>query len=669
MASSDAHLNFPLLKLVSDARLTYGLRHQDFGRYRSHCVAKVHYLRKSVGLAQTAGKSRKYQRKDVVADKVASDKHLQIVLFNAERCWAYSQQLKESLDDPATPPTTRHLLIKRLGKAVSLSKDLVALAQSPELSSPLSASHAAQIHAYHLVMDGSLAFERGKHDVGLKSLSIAFEVLGKLASTAASATDEALANEMMDEVEPMLRFCAYKLGKDTAAGVAPIAKGVAEQEMATAVPEWDELSQRLAEEGKQGEKESVEITWRGETIPVRNAELVAAAVKVRDALATLKQDQATARKAEVAQGKQKEGKKEILGTKRMGTYDKALLVLGEAEAIASQLVEDNKIARSKGNTARFEASSRPLTLFHTYVQYHLLSIRIKRDLLVVSSASSKLAAREAKIRHVEQTYVARTETRNPAVADGKIRRLRAKAYPGLVKVFDTILLSLEAMRDKEVVEQDDELASTVEARIAFVRAQRCMYLSRGYALASSFPSSLSLNARAKLYARQSRSTVQSLSSAFDTPDDGGERDHDFIADQLPLDDASFDALDRELEADYDRISKEWFEATGGKVGENADEEDDVAAGVRDLSLADGKKEKKKAKVPFYDVAFNYVTAFDLDAMAIKAGLVAAPADAPATTAPAHAQVTEEAKAAVGTKEEEEPQPAKRGWGFGLFGRR
>lgn len=60
------------------------------------------------------------------------------------------------------------------------------------------------------------------------------------------------------------------------------------------------------------------------------------------------------------------------------------------------------------------------------------------------------------------------------MADGKIRRLRAKAYPGLVKVFDTILLSLEAMRDKEVVEQDDELASTVEARIAFVRAQRCV---------------------------------------------------------------------------------------------------------------------------------------------------------------------------------------------------
>lgn len=194
-----------------------------------------------------------------------------------------------------------------------------------------------------------------------------------------------------------------------------------------------------------------------------------------------------------------------------------------------------------------------------------------------------------------------------------------------------------------------------------------MYLSRGYALASSFPSSLSLNARAKLYARQSRSTVQSLSSAFGIPDEDEQRDHDFIADQLPLDDASFDALDRELEADYDRISKEWSEATGGKVGEGADEEDDVAAGVRDLSLAEGakdKQKKRKAKVPFYDVAFNYITAFDLDAIAVKAGLVAAPDQA--ETAPS-AQAEQEDKAVQ--EEEQELQPAKRGWGFGLFGRR
>lgn len=127
---------------------------------------------------------------------------------------------------------------------------------------------------------------------------------------------------------------------------------------------------------------------------------------------------------------------------------------------------------SKGNSARFEASSKTLATFHAYVQYHLLAVRAKRDLLLVASTQAKLAARERKILHAEEAYVAQTERRDPAVAEGKIKRLRAKVYPGLIKVFDTILLSFEGMRDMEAVEQDDDLATLVEARISYVGALR-----------------------------------------------------------------------------------------------------------------------------------------------------------------------------------------------------
>mgnify|MGYP002477643702 CR=1 FL=1 len=136
-----------------------------------------------------------------------------------------------------------------------------------------------------------------------------------------------------------------------------------------------------------------------------------------------------------------------------------------------------QIAATKGNTARSEASARPLSLFHSYIQYHLLTVRLKRDLLLIASSASKLASREAKIHATEAAFVAQTGSRDPLVAEGKVRRLRAKAYPGLVKVFDTALLSLETLRDLEAVERDDELSTTVEARIALVRAQRCVPFS------------------------------------------------------------------------------------------------------------------------------------------------------------------------------------------------
>ncbi|BGP18641.1 hypothetical protein JCM10213_004191 [Rhodosporidiobolus nylandii] len=668
MADTSAPLNFPLLKLVSDARSTYGLRHQDYGRYKSHCVAKVHHLRKSIGLTQTAGKTRKYQKKDILADKVSSDKHLQIVLFDAERCWAQSQLLKTNPDDTSSAAVTKHHFAKRLSKASSRAGELLALVQSPSLSSRLSAAHVLQAQAYYLVINGSLAFERGKHEEGLRVLSASYEVLAKLASTAETATEEALANEMADEVEPMLRFCAYRLGKDTAAGVGAIAKEVASQALPQLAPGWAMLAAKLEEEGAKSQKETVEVRWRGEQIPVRNAELVGVAVKVREALESLEKDQAVGTKGgEGSAGKQRVqggAKKEVLGARRMGTYDKALLVLSDAEAVASQLIEDNKIALSKNASSRSETSSRPLALFHSYVQYHLLSVRTKRDLLLIASTLSKLSSREAKIAHAEENFVARTSSRNPAVAQGKVDRLRAKTYPGLVKVYDSVLLALEGMRDMEEIEGDDELATTVEARIALIRAERCKYLARGHALATpaQYPSALSLNARAKLYSRQARSAASALASLgpADGEEEAGEdRDVDLLAHVLSLEDADFDALDAQLERDYEALSKGWLEATGGNV------DDEGLPAVQDLSLDPSGKGKAKAKgPPFYDVAYNYVVDFDFAAIAVKAGL----ASAPAAEDEEDERMEDEQQQREQEHKEEQDTPRKRGWLGGLFGR-
>lgn len=254
--------------------------------------------------------------------------------------------LREAHAEDATS-RTKHHIAKRLVKAASLAKQLVELSQDDDIRPRLSASQTTQVHAYSLVMTGTAAFERGKHDEGLKVLSVAHEVLAKLASTAGSATEEALANEMLDEVEPMLRFCAYRLGKDTSTGVLSIAGQVAETEISSLVPSWDELRQRLDEAGQTSKKETVDIVWRGQEIPIRNAELVTAAAKVQSVLASLRSDEAVSSSAKgsaVAEGKKPAtSKKEILGSRRMGTFDKALLVLSEAEATAAQLVEDNKV--------------------------------------------------------------------------------------------------------------------------------------------------------------------------------------------------------------------------------------------------------------------------------------------------------------------------------------
>lgn len=288
---------------------------------------------------------------------------MQILLFDSERCWAQSQLLKSQLEDPTAPPSTKHHLAKRLNRASSHALALVELSSSPSLSSKLGAAQLGEIRAYYYSLSGSLAFERGRHAEGLETLSLAYEILRELASHAKSATSEALVNESMDEIEPMLRFCAYRSGQDTSRGVNVIAQEAAREKLDIAVPGWSEIKARLADEGSRDKKEQIEIRWRGEIVPVRNVELVDPAVKVQRVLKSLEVDNSGSKKAgEGSAGKRKlADKAEVLGARRMGTYDKALLVLGEAEQVASQLVEDNRVDPLAG--LYFGSRARDLTSF------------------------------------------------------------------------------------------------------------------------------------------------------------------------------------------------------------------------------------------------------------------------------------------------------------------
>lgn len=110
-----------------------------------------------------------------------------------------------------------------------------------------------------------------------------------------------------------------------------------------------------------------------------------------------------------------------------------------------------------------------------------------------------------------------------------------------------------------------------------------------------------------------------------------------------------------------QLGKDWYDATGGKVEED-DEVDELP--VEDLSLSEQSKGKGKAQPPFYDVAYNYVVAFDMEAIAKKAGLRN---DQEEPEAKMHVEEVDERKREEEMKQQQST-PSKRGWGFGFFGR-
>lgn len=251
--------------------------------------------------------------------------HLHVLLFNCERLWASSHVLQAG-----ETPRSSHRSHQKLSRAVQQTVALLALTTHPRVVDRLSLSHRAQSVIYHLLLRGSLAFERGAHEEGVQVLGVAWSLCHIVSSKAETAEEEALVNEVIDEVEPMLRFCAYTLERDVEKGVGEVARDVAEEFGENVVPGWKSLVAAL-EKGAGREREAVEIVWRGKEVPVRNVQLVDVVGKVQSALKTLEKDDA--------------GKgKDMLGARRMGTFDRVLGALTDGEGVARQLVEDNQVS-------------------------------------------------------------------------------------------------------------------------------------------------------------------------------------------------------------------------------------------------------------------------------------------------------------------------------------
>lgn len=109
---------------------------------------------------------------------------------------------------------------------------------------------------------------------------------------------------------------------------------------------------------------------------------------------------------------------------------------------------------------------------HSYIVYQHLSVRIKRDLLLIEDTSSKLNLKIQKIQRTASNLLNKTGTVDSKFTELKVNKQKAKVYPSLIRIYENIILSLEKMRDLEIVEKDAELAATVEARVAFIRASR-----------------------------------------------------------------------------------------------------------------------------------------------------------------------------------------------------
>lgn len=273
---------------------------------------------------------------------------LQLLLLEAERAWAYSQELIALSLQPANEArasSLRHSATGRFRRSVHWSTQLLSHCQTLFAASRLSAENLLQVTIYTLILNGRFLRYRDEFDDALVQLSVARGLLDELAGAALTSRDQALAILFSDEIGPEIRYCAHELGRAKAYDIDGIVSELASKHRNEIVEGCDALVEKMKKEGEivgKGElrKKLAELTWEGQPVPIRNPELVDVLLKVQEAEARLDGKE----KVGSGEGAAK-GKKPVGGGSKKGVaaYDAVLLALSDAEEVSRKLAEAQQV--------------------------------------------------------------------------------------------------------------------------------------------------------------------------------------------------------------------------------------------------------------------------------------------------------------------------------------
>ncbi|CAH0579119.1 unnamed protein product [Chrysodeixis includens] len=432
-------LTLEIFRITKDAQQQHGLRHGDYQRYRGYCSRRIRRLRKVLKIPQ--GDRRHYRRRDVttvhLTASTAESRLLCVPLLQAERAWAHAMQLRQEAN---TEPRKKFHLVSRLKKAFAHSQTLLQLC---EQSGVCDARTQLEAGAYAAWLGGALQVELQQWRAAAESLHRAQLVLDKLC--AALPDDERLVyKQKVEELKPSLRYCAYNIGDESAAGdlVAMRGQGLIEN--------LDSLMAQ-AKESRSGVMHEVE--WRGRRVTVRPE-------KVRLFLIALQDLDKSVANADNVQAKI-----DILENILMDCKD-------AISAIKDEIKTDPKLKTAS------ESQLSSINYLLSYLMYLRLMRTIERNNLLVQQAE------EARKNNIQ--------------IDGK------KVRPqDLTRLYEIILQNFTELQQLPGFETDAAYQQEIEILTKAYRSFRCYYIAQVLTGLRRFREALAMLERCSNYATES----------------------------------------------------------------------------------------------------------------------------------------------------------------------
>ncbi|KAF9433553.1 signal recognition particle subunit srp68, partial [Entomortierella beljakovae] len=577
-----------ILSLTNEARNAYGLRRQEYGRYRHHCTQRLHRIRKNLGF--THGKDKIYQSRPITVDTVTDEKYLYILLFQAERAWGYAMEIK-ALSVAMDDSRKQSHYMNRLKKAAKIAQQLEDICSVK--NGKVDVRTALDAQAYSALMSGYVLFEAQQWQGALEKFSAARAIYDKL-TLAGTPHQEALCHAAMDEIDPNIRFCGYRLrlAKDGVVNVEELVKMSEANKASGSDVLMREIENLIAQTRQAKAQDLQSISWRSNALPIRNPKLATSILAAQDAATEL--DSLSSASTEV----------------KLEQFDKVLQAYAEAEKFVKKALKEDAIAAAKVKSSKSDQNTAELNMIATFIGYSSLRHAIDRNLLLAKDIFNKLEGNEATIDRNEDLQ-----------------------YQNLVKAYDNVVQNLVAIQELPGVVADTKLSAEVENKLQFYKAWRCFFTATAYSKLSRHIEAITLFDRAQAYATRARSGLGRAGKSESEPD-------------------SFNVTEKQLQDIESKIRGRKCQVHAAWYLENGEDGNSVESELSSMSLDEKSSDepalikrldtyptsitsKSNPNVPhlvefppalqaipakplFFDIAFNHMD-YDHDTIAERAG--------------------------------------------------
>jgi signal recognition particle subunit SRP68 len=410
-----------------------------------------------------------------------------------------SAQSAENTQKPM-PGSTKRQIASRLRRAITHADNLVNILQDRSTTGA-KALDDLEARAYYFMLKGGLDFEKGRWRACIQNYSVSQVVYTTLAR---SSKIDAYKDLLSGIVDPSIRYAAYQLKMPRTKALNEIVVESFPQSETNVRQEVEQIDPQAfstvaeAAPTKGGPKEIPSaLSWRSRKVKLEDA-------NISQALGLSKE------KEEELASSFKSFQDGSLSAKDFATAYEDVITTRQDAADATKTAIDELVAEGVDTG---DARMQSLQITRTAVNYAVIEWRIGRNRVLCGASDDGLAFESEKPKQpLKPRKDGKPRAPKEESTGRKMSRLRER-----VALYDSILQSLDAVKELPGVMADTSFMDELDAKSAYFRALKCLAVGRSHAISDRIPDALALYVRALELADTAAGKLGTSTTDISTP--------------------------------------------------------------------------------------------------------------------------------------------------------